>query len=82
MTSAGAKISVLFEPAAELTSRLNDEKEFRFVEVPTPEGQQDAESGETPSDPGTNTDTPDTPENPSTPGTGGGGSTGDGWEEG
>ena len=82
VTSAGAKISVLFEPAAELTSRLNDEKEFRFVEVPTPEGQQDAESGETPSDPGTNTDTPDTPENPSTPGTGGGGATGDGWEEG
>ena len=82
VTSAGAKITVLFEPAAELTSRLNDEKEFRFVEVPTPEGQQDAESGETPSDPGTNTDTPDTPENPSTPGTGGGGSTGDGWEEG
>ena len=85
VTSAGAKISVLFEPAAELTSRLNDEKEFRFVEVPTPEGQQDAESGETPSDPGTNTDTPDTPENPDTPsdpGTGGGGATGDGWEEG
>ena len=82
VTSAGAKITVLFDPAAELTSRLNDEKEFRFVEVPTPEGQQDAESGETPSDPGTNTDTPDTPENPSTPGTGGGGATGDGWEEG
>ena len=85
VTSAGAKITVLFDPAAELTSRLNDEKEFRFVEVPTPEGQQDAESGETPTDPGTNTDTPDTPENPDTPsdpGTGGGGSTGDGWEEG
>ena len=45
VTSAGAKITVLFDPAAELTSRLNDEKEFRFVEVPTAEGQQDAEEG-------------------------------------
>ena len=50
VTSAGAKISVVFEPAAELNSRLNDEREFRFVEVPTAEGQQDAdEGGETPS---------------------------------
>ena len=45
VTSAGAKISVVFEPAAELNSRLNDEREFRFVEVPTAEGQQDAEEG-------------------------------------
>ena len=45
VTSAGAKISVVFEPAAELTSRLNDEKEFRFVDVPTAEGQQDANEG-------------------------------------
>ena len=82
VTSAGAKISVLFEPAAELTSRLNDEKEFRFVEVPTPEGQQDAESGETPSDPGTTPTNPTNPDTPSDPGTGGGGATGDGWEEG
>jgi predicted histone-like DNA-binding protein len=47
VTSAGATISVVFEPAAELNSRLNDEKEFRFVEVPTAEGQQDAEEGGT-----------------------------------
>ena len=46
VTSAGAKISVVFEPAAELTSRLNDEREFRFVEVPTAEGQQDADADE------------------------------------
>ena len=45
VTSAGATISVVFEPAAELNSRLNDEKEFRFVEVPTAEGQQDADEG-------------------------------------
>lgn len=45
VTSVGAKISVIFDPAAELTSRLNDEKEFRFVEVPTAEGQQDAAEG-------------------------------------
>ncbi len=57
VTSAGATISVVFEPAAELNSRLNDEKEFRFVEVPTAEGQQDAddEGGDTP----TPTPTPD-----------------------
>ena len=46
VTSAGAKIRVVFEPAAELTSRLNDEREFRFVEVPTAEGQQDADADE------------------------------------
>jgi len=51
---------VVFEPAAELISRLNDEKEFRFVDVPTAEGQQDAEGEETP-DSGTGT-TPTTPE--------------------
>ena len=54
VTTAGAKISVVFEPAAELNSRLNDEKEFRFVDVPTAEGQQDAESEET--SPGTSPD--------------------------
>ena len=64
VTSAGATISVVFEPAAELNSRLNDEKEFRFVEVPTAEGQQDAEEGGT-------TPTP-------TPGGGGGDDLGDG----
>lgn len=58
VTSAGAKITVLFEPAAELTSRLNDEREFRFVEVPTTEGQQDAENGDSPTPDG-GTDTPD-----------------------
>ena len=55
VTSAGAKISVVFEPAAELTSRLNDEREYRFVEVPTAEGEQDAEGDDTPTptpDPG------------------------------
>jgi predicted histone-like DNA-binding protein len=35
VTSAGCRITVVFDPAAELTSRLNDEREFRFVEVPT-----------------------------------------------
>ena len=49
VTSAGATITVIFDPATELTSRLNDEKEFRFVEVPTTDGQQDAdEGGDTP----------------------------------
>ena len=87
VTSAGAKITVLFEPADELTSRLNDEKEFRFVEVPTAEGQQDADDtggdGTTdqtnPSteggDQGSGSSTT-TPTDPS-PGTGGSGGTGD-----
>ena len=62
VTSAGATISVLFDPASELTSRLNDEKEFRFVEVPTKEGQQNAEEGgETPTPDTPGGDTPDTP---------------------
>ena len=64
VTSAGCKISVVFDPAAELMSRLNDEKEFRFVEQPTPEGQQDAEEGgDTPSgdEPGGDTPSGDTP---------------------
>ena len=72
VTTAGCKISVVFEPAAELNSRLNDEKEFRFVDAPTAEGQQDAEGEETP-DSGTDDGTTD----PGTtdPSTGGGGST-------
>ena len=66
VTSAGAKISVVFEPAAELNSRLNDEREFRFVEVPTAEGQQDAdEGGETPSGGGDGGDTPTPTPDPS-----------------
>lgn len=48
VTSAGAKIAVVFEPEAKLTSRLNDEREFRFVEKPTPEGEQDAEEEQEP----------------------------------
>lgn len=50
VTTQGAKISVIFEPASELNSRLNDEREFRFVEVPTEEGKQDAEDNKEPSD--------------------------------
>ena len=65
VTSVGAKISVVFEPDVELNSRLNNEREFRFVEVPTAEGQQDADEGGSPS--------PETPEGEGTdPGTGGG----------
>ena len=70
VTTVGAKITVLFEPAAELTSRLNDEKEFRFVEVPTAEGQQDADEeggGDTPSGGNTNNGDDDV-----IPGSGGG----------
>ncbi|MBO7069454.1 MAG: HU family DNA-binding protein [Bacteroidaceae bacterium] len=70
VTSVGAKIIVLFEPALELTSRLNNEKEFRFVDAPTAEGQQDAdEGGDTPSGGdtpgGDDTPTPDPDPDPS-----------------
>lgn len=50
VTTQGTKISVIFEPASELNSRLNDKREFRFVEVPTEEGKQDAEDNKEPSD--------------------------------
>ena len=43
VTSQGATISVLFSPDAELTQRLNTEKEFQFVTKPTADGEQDAE---------------------------------------
>lgn len=52
VTSAGAKISVVFEPEAKLTSRLNDEKEFRFVDKPTSDGEQDAEEEQAPAENG------------------------------
>ena len=93
VTSVGAKISVVFEPDVELNSRLNNEREFRFVEVPTAEGQQDAEEGGSPSpdsltpDPspqGEGSETPDpgtggeNPETPENPGGEGGDNNGGG----
>ena len=45
VTSQGCKASVVFEPTAELTSRLNDEMEFRFVELPT-RGKKKESEGE------------------------------------
>lgn len=77
VTSAGAKISVVFEPDAELNSRLNDEREFRFVEVPTTEGMQDAESG----DDGGNV-TPSGDDNTSSGGDTGSGGSGTGGDDG
>ena len=71
VTSTGARISVVFEPAAELHSRLNDEKEFRFVEAPTAEGQQDALDG------GEGDEGADDTPGGTTPGTGGGSTGGD-----
>lgn len=54
VTSAGATISVLFDPDGELTQRLNTEKQFQFVTKPTAEGEQDAdESDDSPTPDGT-----------------------------
>ena len=38
VTTQSEKISVIFEPASEFNSRLKEEREFWFVEVPTDEG--------------------------------------------
>lgn len=46
VTSQGATITVVFEPDAELTQRLNAEREFQFVVKPTAEGQKDAEAND------------------------------------
>ena len=46
VTSAGCEVSVVFDPDASLTERLNAEKTFKFVAKPTAEGEQDAESNE------------------------------------
>ena len=42
VTSQGAQIAVTFEPDADLTQRLNTEREFQFVTKPTADGEQDA----------------------------------------
>ena len=41
VTSQGCKASVVFEPAADLTSRLNGEMEFRFIELPSRESKRE-----------------------------------------
>ena len=49
VSTRGAQVSVLFEADDELKSRLQNEAEFKIVTTPTPEGQKDADSAETPS---------------------------------
>ena len=48
VSTRGAQVSVLFEADPELQSRLQNEAEFKIVTTPTPEGQKDADSAETP----------------------------------
>jgi predicted histone-like DNA-binding protein len=43
VTSAGIKIEVVFTPAANLQSRIQNEAKFRFVTKPSKDGEQDAE---------------------------------------
>ena len=50
VTTRGAKASVVFEPDAELTSRIETEAEFKIVTTPTPEGQSDADNAEVPTE--------------------------------
>jgi hypothetical protein len=56
VSSAGYTVAVTFDPDAELTARLNSEREFRFVTKPTEEGEQDANE-ETPAPTGDNSGT-------------------------
>ena len=58
VTSAGATLSVIYEPDAALNARLNSEKEFQFVTKPTAEGEQDANEEE-PTTPSGGDNTPD-----------------------
>jgi nucleoid DNA-binding protein len=55
VSTRGAQVSVLFEADDELKSRLQNEAEFKIVTTPTPEGQKDADSAETPADGGDTT---------------------------
>ena len=50
VTTRGALVSVVFEADQELQSRLQNEAEFKIVTTPTPEGQKDADSDQTPTD--------------------------------
>lgn len=50
VTTRGAKASVVFEPDAELASRIETEAEFKIVTTPTPEGQSDADNAEVPTE--------------------------------
>ena len=82
VTSAGAKIQVVFEPEEKLTSRLNDEREFRMVEKPTAEGQQDADEDVTQDEGGTNDGGTNTGgDNNGGTNTGGGGNPGGGMDQ-
>ena len=49
VTSSGCQIAVMFDPDAELVSRLNDERQFQFVAKPTADGEQDVNT-DTPAD--------------------------------
>lgn len=48
VTTRGAKASVVFEVDPALAARIESEAEFKVVTTPTPEGQKDADSTETP----------------------------------
>lgn len=65
LTTRGAQVSVVFDPDPDLTARLNnkDEMEFKIVTAPTAEGQQDADSAETPTDQPSDTDPDGTGDN-------------------
>ena len=61
VTTAGCVLGITFEPDQELLSRLKDEAEFKFVEKPSEEGEQDAEDNGDQPDNGDNGGTTPTP---------------------
>lgn len=46
VTTAGVQAEIIFEPDADLRARLLTEAEFKFVDKPTPEGEQDVTGDE------------------------------------
>lgn len=46
VTTAGVQAEIVFEPDADLRARLLTEAEFKFVDKPTPEGEQDVTGDE------------------------------------
>ena len=77
VTSAGATIRVVFEPDADMEQRLNQERQFQFVEKATADGEQDTTDPQTdPTQDGTQSDPTQGGQQPG--GNGGGGENEDG----
>lgn len=59
VTVAGVVAEIVFDPCADLLARIATESEFKFVDRPTADGEQDAAEDETAADPETETTEPE-----------------------